>query len=752
GADNVSNVENFRFSGPVTVAVANLISLQSDGDADADSVAENAANGSQVQIDVNAAAGVGASISYSIVSGNADSAFAIDAATGIVTVANATLLDFETQPSRAITIRATATGGDFGSFTDKSYTISVTNANEAPVINEPASDLAPSGDEDTDITGAIVATDVDPDILTYAVQTGGEPANGSVIFTGNSYSYTSDADFNGADSFTVLVSDGAGGTDTVIVNVTVNSVNDPPTAVNDTASTDEDVTANGDVLSNDTDPDTGDTKTVTQVNGLAGNVGVAVLLTYGHLTISSNGGWSFVTDTAAAQALNDLDTVQETVSYQMRDAAGSLSSATLQITINGKDEVVTGTNGNDNPLAGVTPYDDQAFGLDGDDVIDSLSGDDEVFGGNGNDILTGSAGSDQLDGGAQTDTASYANASSGVFADLSTGIGTYGDAEGDAYISIENLTGSAFGDHLYGNGLDNVLTGGDGNDVLRGGAGADELDGGAGVADYAIYVDAAAEVTIDLENMALNTGDAAGDTYIGIERFQLTNFDDVFSGDSANNIVYGLDGDDQLSGRGGDDHLNGGAGADAYDGGAGAADYASYVNATGAVTVDFTNLAANTGDAAGDTFVNIEGYQLTNFNDTFKGSAAGETIRGFEGADFLSGRGGRDILRGDGGVDTFIFTAIADSGLGAARDVVQDFVVGTDKLDVSVIDAASAAGVQDFSFIGTASFTAEGQVRAVQSGGNTILEFNTAGTTGAEMSIQLNVVTATALTSSDFIF
>ncbi|MFN0193769.1 MAG: calcium-binding protein, partial [Aestuariivirga sp.] len=42
GADNVSNVENFRFSGPVTVAVANLISLQSDGDADADSVAENA--------------------------------------------------------------------------------------------------------------------------------------------------------------------------------------------------------------------------------------------------------------------------------------------------------------------------------------------------------------------------------------------------------------------------------------------------------------------------------------------------------------------------------------------------------------------------------------------------------------------------------------------------------------------------------------------------------------------------------------
>ena len=41
-----------------------------------------------------------------------------------------------------------------------------------------------------------------------------------------------------------------------------------------------------------------------------------------------------------------------------------------------------------------------------------------------------------------------------------------GDAQGDALISIENLTGSAFNDTLEGDAGNNVLTGGSGVDLL----------------------------------------------------------------------------------------------------------------------------------------------------------------------------------------------------------------------------------------------------------------------------------------------
>ena len=51
----------------------------------------------------------------------------------------------------------------------------------------------------------------------------------------------------------------------------------------------------------------------------------------------------------------------------------------------------------------------------------------------------------------------------------------------------------------------------------------------------------------------------------------------------------------------------------------------------------------------------------------------------------------------------------------------------------------------------TAAFTAEGQIRAFQSGVHTVVEFNTTGTSGAEMSLQLDNFTAATLTVADFV-
>jgi uncharacterized protein (TIGR03382 family) len=94
-----------------------------------------------------------------------------------------------------------------------------------------------------------------------------QPANGTVTFTGANVRFTPNANFNGPTSFTYTVSDGNGGNDTATVMVNVTPVNDPPDAVADTYTVDEDSPATPlDVLANDTTaPDTGETLTVTAV-------------------------------------------------------------------------------------------------------------------------------------------------------------------------------------------------------------------------------------------------------------------------------------------------------------------------------------------------------------------------------------------------------------------------------------------------------------------------------------------------------
>src|SRR6185503_10846606 len=91
-----------------------------------------------------------------------------------------------------------------------------------------------------------------------------------------------------------------------------------------------------------------------------------------------------------------------------------------------------------------------------------------------------------------------------------------GDAAGDVYDGIENLTGGAGNDTLVGDGNANRLNGGLGNDLLIGGGGADAFVGGDGT-DTVSYANATTGVTASLATPASNTGDALGDTYNTIE-------------------------------------------------------------------------------------------------------------------------------------------------------------------------------------------------------------------------------------------
>src|SRR5262249_17082034 len=98
-------------------------------------------------------------------------------------------------------------------------------------------------------------------------------------------------------------------------------------------------------------------------------------------------------------------------------------------------------------------------GTDQDDTIRGTAWNDDIRAGLGNDLIYGSTGADTIDGGPGTNTVSYAYSTAGVTANLQTGTGVGGDAQGDTFANIQNLTGSGFNDTLTGNAGANALTG-----------------------------------------------------------------------------------------------------------------------------------------------------------------------------------------------------------------------------------------------------------------------------------------------------
>jgi serralysin len=209
-------------------------------------------------------------------------------------------------------------------------------------------------------------------------------------------------------------------------------------------------------------------------------------------------------------------------------------------------------------------------GLAGNDILVGRGGSDTLSGGAGNDDLSGGLGADKLEGGDGADVANYASASAAVIVDLLTPTANTGEALGDTFSFIENITGSSYNDDLRGDNLANTLRGGNGNDTLTGrggndtlygdagndrlvgGAGADVMYGGGGsdtfvfaagdsvptaadrIADYLVGVD-----RIDLRAIDANaslSGDQAF-SYIGTAAFtgkagQLSFVNGVISGDT----------------------------------------------------------------------------------------------------------------------------------------------------------------------------------------------------------------------------
>src|SRR5262249_49792019 len=133
---------------------------------------------------------------------------------------------------------------------------------------------------------------------------------------------------------------------------------------------------------------------------------------------------------------------------------------------------------------------------------------------------------------------------------------------------------------------------------------------------------------------------------------------DVLNGLGGDDLLDGGAGNDFLIGDEGNDLLVGGGGADYMDGGNGA-DTVSYMGSSG-VTIYLNDSSSNLGDAAGDSFSNIEVFELSDLGDAFyagdglsqsDGSKTGVFVHGRGGADLLAGSIFQDFLSGDDGAD-----------------------------------------------------------------------------------------------------
>lgn len=167
---------------------------------------------------------------------------------------------------------------------------------------------------------------------TVTITPGGGPGGRDVL------TYAPGLNFFGAEPiFSYVVQQGGAGgpTDAATVSITVNEINDAPTAVADAYNANTNstltITAPG-VLSNDTDPDNqdglpgnDDVLVVSQVNGNAANVGVATATAHGSVTVAANGSFTYT------PATDFVGT--DSFTYQVSDGQGGVSSTTVTLTV-----------------------------------------------------------------------------------------------------------------------------------------------------------------------------------------------------------------------------------------------------------------------------------------------------------------------------------------------------------------------------------------------------------------------------------
>ena len=470
--------------------------------------------------------------------------------------------------------------------------------NDAPI----SANASANATEDTPLSASLpAATDVEGQTITYARSS--NAAHGSVVVNANgSYTYTPAANYFGPDSFGFSVSDGAGGSNTYTLTLSVAAVNDAPLASAGSASTSEDTPLNATLpVASDVD---GDALSYSRSSNAA----------HGNVVVNANGSYTY---TPAANYFGP-----DAFGYSVSDGQGGSASATVTLNVASVNDLPVVASGSasineDNVLNGNLP---SASDVDG----DALSYSRTSTPAHGT-VVVNANGSYSY-----TPEANYAGPDAFNFA-VSDGKG--GVANATLSLTVINVVDTLVG--TAGADLMPAYAGGDrynalgGNDTILPGAGDDTIDGGDGM-DRVAYTGQLAPLIGDL---------ATGSVKIGSETDTLLNVEALWGGSGA----------DRLIGNSGANAFFGGPGNDSIDGAAGF-DIVSVQGPNGAVV----NLATGVATQAGNTDA------LSAIEAVF-GSAAADVLTGLNGLDTALGEvfrpvGGNDSIDGGSGVDTVEFT------------------------------------------------------------------------------------------------
>ena len=206
----------------------------------------------------------------------------------------------------------------------------VTAGNQAPVAVDDTYTTDEGVTLSVDAPG-VLANDEDPESETLMAILVTGTTNGALTLNDNgSFTYAPEAGWSGTDTFTYTANDSNLDSNVATVTITVNPVNEAPTAVDDTYVTDENIPltiAAPGVLDNDDDPD-GDTLAAVLVVGVTN--GTLTFNPDGSFTYTPNAGWSG----------------NDTFTYTANDSLLASNVATVTITVNAVNEAPVAVDDN----------------------------------------------------------------------------------------------------------------------------------------------------------------------------------------------------------------------------------------------------------------------------------------------------------------------------------------------------------------------------------------------------------------------
>nr|MDP2192589.1 DUF4214 domain-containing protein [Rhodoferax sp.] len=236
---------------------------------------------------------------------------------------------------------------------------------------------------------------------------------------------------------------------------------------------------------------------------------------------------------------------------------------------------------------------------------------------------------------------------------------------------IENAIGGSGNDTLIGNDANNSLDGGGGNDTLYGGAGNDTFDWDAsrrggndvfygGTGDDVYVLDSSLDSIIEY------SGEGT-DTVWVVFSYSVSNLPNIenilafgstgvnLTGNAANNVIAGANGDDGITGGPGDDQIDGKGGVDT-----------AYFDAIrSSYTITYSNLVYTLVSARDgtDTLTSVEYFSFLGVTvlaassvDNFSTLARPVTLTGTSANESFTGGPGNDTIDGGAGIDTALYS------------------------------------------------------------------------------------------------